>query len=170
MKQIFTLFIAFFAATSLFAQQAEVTKDANGTKIIKGFMTQKDLSADADFAWYAENQKGFNPDANAVNAFTQAKDSVHFLVFGGTWCGDTKNLLPKFFALTDAAAFPQDRITMLGVDRSKKTLHHLTEAFNVTRVPTIIVLKNGKEIGRVVEYGRMGMIDKELGEIVSGKK
>jgi hypothetical protein len=31
-------------------------------------------------------------------------------------------------------------------------------------------LKNGKEIGRVVEYGRMGMIDKELGEIVSGKK
>jgi thiol-disulfide isomerase/thioredoxin len=170
MKQLFSLLIALITATTIFAQQAEVTKDGSGTKIIKGFMSQKDLSTDTDFPWYAENQKGFTPDANAVNAFSHAKDSVHFLVFGGTWCGDTKNLLPKFFALTDAASFPQDRITMLGVDRSKKTLHHLTEAFNVTRVPTIIVLKNGKEIGRVVEYGRMGMIDKELGEIVSGKK
>jgi len=36
-------------------------------------------------------------------------------------------------------------------------------------VPTIIVLKDGKEIGRVVEYGKTGMFDKELGEIISGK-
>jgi thiol-disulfide isomerase/thioredoxin len=170
MKQILFLFIAVIVTATSFAQQAEVTKDASGTKVIKGFMTQKDLSTDPDFAWYAENQKGFTPDANAVSAFTAAKDSVHFLVFGGTWCGDTKNLLPKFFALTDAAKTPQQNITMIGVDRSKKTLHNLTEAFQVTRVPTIIVLKNGKEIGRVVEYGRMGMIDRELGEIVSGKK
>jgi hypothetical protein len=36
-------------------------------------------------------------------------------------------------------------------------------------VPTIIVLKDGKEIGRVVEYGKTGMFDKELGEIISGQ-
>ncbi len=53
---------------------------------------------------------------------------------------------------------------------AKKTLHHLAEAFQVTNVPTFIVLKNGKEIGRVVEYGRYGMIDKELGEIVNANK
>jgi hypothetical protein len=37
-------------------------------------------------------------------------------------------------------------------------------------VPTFIVLKNGKEIGRVVEYGKFGMPDKEIGEIVSKAK
>ena len=79
-------------------------------------------------------------------------------------------LLPKFFALADAAGFPQERITMLGVDHNKKTVNHLSEAFNVTLVPTFIVLKNGKEIGRVVEYGKIGMPDKELGEIVAGKR
>ena len=73
---------------------------------------------------------------------------------------------PNFFALTDAAGVTQDRITMIGVDRSKKTIHHLTEAFNVNFVPTIIVMKEGKEVGRVVEYGRYGMFDKELGEIL----
>jgi hypothetical protein len=56
----------------------------------------------------------------------------------------------------------------LGVDRSKKTIQHLSEAFNILNVPTIIVLKDGKEIGRVVEYGKTGMFDKELGEIISG--
>jgi hypothetical protein len=33
-------------------------------------------------------------------------------------------------------------------------------------------MKDGKEVGRVVEYGKYGAIDKELGEIVaaSGSK
>jgi hypothetical protein len=34
-------------------------------------------------------------------------------------------------------------------------------------VPTFIVLKNGQEVGRVVEYGKYGMFDKELGEIIN---
>ncbi|HAI83817.1 MAG TPA: glycerophosphodiester phosphodiesterase, partial [Chitinophagaceae bacterium] len=40
--------------------------------------------------------------------------------------------------------------------------------WNIINVPTFIVLdNNGKEVGRVVEYGKYGVIDKELGEIVS---
>jgi len=33
-------------------------------------------------------------------------------------------------------------------------------------VPTFIIVKNGREVGRVVEYGKTGNIEKELGEIV----
>ena len=62
-----------------------------------------------------------------------------------------------------------ERITVIGVDRNKKTIEHLSETFNIENVPTIIVMKNGKEIGRVVEYGKHGMFDRELGEIVEGK-
>jgi hypothetical protein len=170
MQKLVTLFIAGFISVAAWAQPAKVTKDGSGNKIIKGFMTRKELATDSSFQWYALNQKGYNPEAGAVQAFKNAKDSIHILAFGGTWCDDTKNILPKFFALTDAAGFSQDRITLLGVDHSKKTINHLSEAFNVTRVPTFIVLKNGREIGRVVEYGKYGMFDKELGEIISGKK
>jgi hypothetical protein len=28
-------------------------------------------------------------------------------------------------------------------------------------------MKRGKEVGRIVEYGKYGMIDRELGEIVN---
>ncbi|HVF97495.1 MAG TPA: thioredoxin family protein, partial [Flavisolibacter sp.] len=94
------------------------------------------------------------------------------IVFGGTWCGDTKALLPKFFTTTDAARFPESHITLIGVDHSKKTLYNLAEAFGITNVPTFIVMKGGKEVGRVVEYGKLGMPEKEVAQIISdaGKK
>ena len=168
MKNIF-LALAFLLTTSIGFSQTEVTTDADGTKVLKGFITKKDLATEA-YPWFAENAKGYTPEASALASLKAAKDSIHILTFGGTWCGDTKSLFPKFFALTDAAGFSADRITILGVDRSKKTVHQLAEAFNVTRVPTFIVLKDGKEIGRVVEYGKYGMFDKELGDIISGKK
>ena len=104
-----------------------------------------------------------------MEGFKKNKDSINIIAFGGTWCGDTKSILPKFFALTDAAGFPQDRVTLIGVDRSKKTIQHLTEAFQVVNVPTIIVMKNGREIGRVVEYGKYGLFDKELAEILGSR-
>ncbi|MBA2328365.1 MAG: thioredoxin family protein [Flavisolibacter sp.] len=165
----FILFL-FIAVQNIYAQPAVITTDSQGEKIIKGFFEKSVLISDPAFSWYAANQKNFVPDATAVKAFSENKESIHILAFGGTWCDDTKSLLPKFYALTEAAGFPDNKITLIGVDRSKKTLHHLAEAFQVVNVPTFIVLKNGKEIGRVVEYGRYGMIDKELGEIVNANK
>lgn len=128
------------------------------------------METDAAFAWFADNAKGYKPEASALQALKTYKDSINIIAFGGTWCGDTKSILPKFFAFTDAAGFSQDRITLLGVDRNKKTIQHLSEAFGITNVPTIIVMKNGKEIGRVIEYGKYGQFDKELGEIIQNKK
>jgi hypothetical protein len=79
-------------------------------------------------------------------------------------------ILPQFFNAADAAGFPDTRLTLLGCDREKKTIQHLSEVFNVTHVPTFIVMKDGKELGRVVEYGKYGMPMKELAEIISGTK
>ena len=169
MKQFVLFAIAAFSLTSIFAQAPEVTRDTNGEKILKGFLAKKDLAADTAFAWFAQNQKGYSPYTSTLQSLKINKDSVSFLVFGGTWCHDTQFILPKFFSLSEAAGISQDQITLLGVDRSKKTIQHLSETFNIVNVPTIIVLKEGKEIGRVVEYGRSGMFDKDLGEIISSK-
>jgi thiol-disulfide isomerase/thioredoxin len=167
MNKIVFLLIAFFTTQSVIAQTTEITRDASGNKVLKGFVTKRDLATDTAFAWFAENSKGYVPEATALQTLKANKDSIYILGFGGTWCGDTKSILPKFFTFLDAAGYSQDRLTLLGVDHSKKTVNHLAETFNVTRVPTFIVLKNGQEIGRVVEYGKYGMFDKEIGEIIT---
>lgn len=168
MKKIF-LFLLAASITATASAQTEVTGEGSN-KIIKGFMSRADLANEPAFGWFTENSKGFTPDASALAAFKAQKDSIYIIAFGGTWCGDSKYLLPKFLALADAAGLSQDRITLIGVDRNKKTVQHLSETFQVDRIPTFIVMKNGQEIGRVAEYGKTGMFDRELGAIVSGKK
>ncbi len=172
MKKTVILLIAFLPASFLFAQSSvEVSRDPNGSKILKGFIAKNTLATDTAFAWFAQGQKSFSPNADVVKQYAAAKDSVSFVVFGGTWCDDTKHLLPNFIATADAAGIPANHLTLIGVDRDKKTLFNLSEAFNVTLVPTIIVMKNGREIGRVVEYGRLGAPEKEVAEIIAaGKK
>ena len=163
MKQLFTAIIL-LSAFSLKAQQFQVTTEGT-EKILKGIITRSDITNDSSFQWFKKNQAGYTPNAAAVNALKK-NSSVQVIAFGGTWCDDTKAILPKFFSMIDAAGFPESNLTLIGVDRSKKTISHLTEALNVVNVPTFIVLKDGKEIGRVVEYGKTGQWDKELGELV----
>ena len=171
MKKIFSIAIIILAAQSGFAQSGlEVSLEANGTKILKGFIPKNELATDTAFSWYAQNAKGYTPAAEAVQQFSSAKDSINLIIFGGTWCGDTKHLLPQFFTTTDAAGFPDSHITLICVDRSKKTLYNLSEAFGITNVPTFIVMKNGKEIGRVVEYGKIGAPDKEVAQLIAAAK
>ncbi|RYF82911.1 MAG: thioredoxin [Chitinophagaceae bacterium] len=171
MKKVFFLAIILLSAQYIFAQpSAEISRDAYGNKVVKGFLTKQELVSDTAFSWFPQAQKSFTPNADVVKQYTANKDSINLIVFGGTWCGDTKHLLPNFLATTDAAGFPENRITLIGVDHEKKTLYNLSEAFGVTNVPTFIVMKNGKEIGRVVEYGKIGSPEKELAQIISEAK
>jgi len=159
-----------FAHMATAQDQFQVLSERPGEKTFKGIISRELIQNDTAFKWYAENQKGYNPNVEALAGLKKNADSIQLLTFMGTWCEDSHFIIPKFFALADAAGFSKDRITLIGVDRKKKTLSHLSEALNVTNVPTIIVLKNGKEVGRVVEFGKYGLFDKELGEILSSIK
>ena len=146
--------------------QFQVYSERANEKTYKGIISREVLMSDTSFHWL--NTSGsYAPDKKTVEALRRNKDSIELLVFMGTWCEDSQDVIPKFYSATDAAGFSQDRITLIGVDRNKNTLSHLTEALGIINVPTIIVMKNGKEQGRIVEYGKYGMPDRELGEIIN---
>jgi len=169
MKIILLAGIVFTSLLSFGQTQHEVSNDGQD-KILKGIINRDLIANDPSFKWYRPNQAGYKPNPETLSALKNGSSGLQMIVFGGTWCSDTKYILPKFFALAEAAAFSQDRITLIGVDRNKKTMSHLAEALGVINVPTIIVMKEGKEIGRVVEYGKTGNWDKELGDIIIADK
>jgi thiol-disulfide isomerase/thioredoxin len=80
--------------------------------------------------------------------------NLSFLLFSGSWCEDSQTELPKFFALAEAAAVPAEKITMIGVDENKFEPSGLAAKYGIYKVPTLIALKNGKEIGRIIEKPR----------------
>jgi thiol-disulfide isomerase/thioredoxin len=160
-------------AIKLSAQaQYEITtaKRHSQQKILRGIINKYLVMNDTAFSWYEPNQRFFAPDTATLNIFEKAKTSkIQFVIFGGTWCEDTQFILPKFFKLQEMAGLSDDLVTFFGVNEEKKSLGHIAEAFGITNVPTIIVMKDNKEIGRVVEYGKSGKWDKDLAEILQGK-
>ncbi len=148
-----------------------ITKDSSngGGDILSGILTKQLLQTDANFKkWYNPSQNQYAPDSNIVKAFKKAAtQKLQFVVFGGTWCEDTQFIIPRFFKLQEMGAVPDNHISFYGVNRSKKTLGNIADAFGIINVPTIIIMKDGKEAGRVVEYGKTGKWDMELGEIIN---
>lgn len=169
-KFIFLFFLVFAINTGFTQTQYEVLKDyVDGGKILKGVISKDILISDSSFNWYSQNLKPYSGSKDVAATFAKHKDSIQLVIFLGTWCEDSHVIIPKLFAFLDAAGFSNDHMTLIGVDRNKKTISYLTDAFNVVNVPTVIVMKEGKELGRVVEYGRYGMVEKELAEIVDKK-
>jgi thiol-disulfide isomerase/thioredoxin len=79
------------------------------------------------------------------------RDDAEFIVFLGTWCSDSKKEVPRFLKVVDRCGVPAERVKLYGLDRSKKSPDGLAETYGITKVPTFIVLKHGREVGRITE-------------------
>ncbi|MFM7671311.1 MAG: thioredoxin family protein [Bacteroidota bacterium] len=162
----FLLCAALLASVGVWAQPYETFSERPGEKTIKGHFPRTLLETDTSFNRYAPTYKSYKARPDALTNLRKQKDSVEIVAFMGTWCEDSHFIIPQLMALLDSAHFPKERFSLIGVDRNKKTVGRLSEALNVTLVPTILVFKNGKEMGRVVEFGKYGLFDKELAEIL----
>ena len=172
-KYAVILFVASFLFACSSNRKASVTKPVyvtvsdTATIVLKGTISRQIIENEPEFKWFKDNMKYGQADPAAVEAFTKNGNKFTMLIFGGTWCHDTQSLLPEFYRLADKSGYADSKIKLVGVDRQKMDLDGLSTKYNITFVPTFIVLQHGKEVGRVVEYGKTGKIDKELGEIVA---
>ena len=101
--------------------------------------------------WKALRAEDYTPEAAAVTTIRESAGGVTAYIILATWCPDTRRDLPRFFKIADRAGWPASRMVLLAVDRTKKDPEGETIKWNVTRVPTFIFLRGGKEIGRVTE-------------------
>jgi thiol-disulfide isomerase/thioredoxin len=171
MKQALLLAIAailFSCSTQRALTKADFTiVPDSADKVLKGIITRTTLETDPAFSWLKSNMQYGRPDDAAVQAFREKKDQFSLVVFVGTWCLDTKNLLPKLYQLTDASGYPLEKVQLIAVDRQKQAANNLHQQYKVYSVPAFLVMKDGKEVGRVIEYGETGDPIKELGAIVA---
>ncbi len=169
-KLLLTIIYSAIGFTVMSQTQYESIPDDQhaGSKILKGIISKDIIKSDTAYKWYAQSEKIYlQPDTAIINSFVKNKDGVSYIIFGGTWCEDTQFIVPKFFVLQEKSGVSNNRVTFFGVDRQKQTTGNISSAFNIKNVPTIIVMKDGKEKGRVVEYGKTGKWDKELADILN---
>lgn len=129
----------------------DIGKNDRGEIVYNGFTTFDDLEQEASFTWLGEGAKAYQPDGAKVLYLSEKLPLYDMVVVMGTWCEDSHNMIPKLYKVLSEAEYPMERLKMYGVDRDKhcKTGEH--ETYKVTNVPVIILLKDGKEAGRITE-------------------
>lgn len=124
----------------------------NGRLTYKGLITFNDLKAEPEFTWEHTGVVAYNPGSTELSFLTNYLKEYSIIVFMGTWCGDSHDMVPRLEKVLDKTGFPQQGITIYGVDRAKTTIGGVEKKYNVTLVPTVILFsKDGKEAGRVTE-------------------
>jgi thiol-disulfide isomerase/thioredoxin len=146
----------------------DVLPDSAEKKLLYGIVSLNDIKGDTSFTWYAEALRYYKPNAPLVKALKEKAGQFTLLLFTGTWCHDSQQITPKYFACLEAAGISDSAYSIIATDRDKRTIANLHHVFGVVNVPTIIVLRNGKEVGRIEEYGKTGLPDQELAVIISG--
>lgn len=118
-----------------------------------------------DNKWYRKGFSRYNPNKSIVNELENKLSPYSFIVFGGTWCPDTRNLLPKFYKTIEEAGVPKDNTKLYLLNYYKKSKGGIEERYNITSVPTFVVLKRGKEVGRIEGHVNRS-IEKDLLKII----
>ena len=110
-----------------------------------------------------------SPDPEAARALAGIEPGAEVTVFLGTWCGDSEREVPRLWrALDEAGGTVPFQIHYVGVDRQKKEPAAPIANFEIELVPTFIVLRQGREVGRIVETAPHG-VERDLLALLSGK-
>jgi len=80
------------------------------------------------------------------------KNEYSLRCFIGVWCHDTKREMPRLLKVLKDAGVPEEKIEIYLLSKSKKQPEVEVKANRVFYTPTIIILKNGKEVDRFVEH------------------
>jgi hypothetical protein len=110
------------------------------------------------------------PDPEAVRALRAATPGAEVVVYLGVWCPDSQHDVPKLWRAFEQAGAPLPfSVKYVGVDRDKRDPAGAAQAAGVRYVPTVIVRRDGREVGRVVESAPGG-IDRALADLLSGAR
>ncbi len=135
--------------------------------ILVGKQNREALKQEPFAAWFNKNYSDYTVDPKIVNELFPYLEGVSIKAFMGTWCGDSKREIPTFYKILDTAKYNYQNFELFTVNKDKNTPEGYEKGVDIIRVPTFIFYKEGKEIGRYVEFARE-TLEKDMLAIVSG--
>lgn len=111
-----------------------------------------------------------HPDAKAVEVLAAVEPGAEVTIFLGTWCGDSRREVSRFWrSVDDAGGAARFKVTYVAVDRQKKEPAGSVTENGIRFLPTFIVRREGREVGRIVETAPHG-IEGDLAALLVGWK
>ncbi len=140
--------------------------------ILTGNITRADLKKPPFAEWYDRAYSAYQPAIATADKLRESYKGLAVEAYFGTWCGDSKRQLPRLLRLLDATGFDGKHLSMVGLsDQSmefKKAPDGVEAKRRIHRTPTIVFVRDGVEIGRIVETPSTSL-EADMLAILSGR-
>lgn len=147
------------------------TTDKNGHLILLGKCTRERLARAPFDVWYTKNFEAYTVDSTTASQIKPLLKNKQFLLFMGTWCGDSRREVPRMYKILDYCRVQSSQIQLITLNNSdtayKQSPGHEERGLNIRRVPTLLIFENQHEVGRVVE-SPVTSLEKDILAILTG--
>lgn len=165
---VFIFFVVFVITCKNNISQNRIVLDKKtNNKILIGYCNREGLKSEPFDDWFNSEYGNYIVDTLSLDSISKGKlDYLKITIIMGTWCGDSRREVPRFYKIIDNLHFREQNITLINVDRKMKANDIDIEKFSVSRIPTFVFSIDNKEIGRIIETPKKSL-EKDLMEIVS---
>lgn len=119
-----------------------------------GQLTSEELfSSHESFLFSYDN---FTISEKDISLVKQWPDTIRIEVFFGTWCHDSQREVPRLLKLLNHNS--TILVDLIGLDYQKTEPQGLTVSKDIKYTPTIIIYKNNKEVGRIIERPNLSLV------------
>jgi len=144
---------AILAALSLLASGHTSAVAQAGS--LAGAITRSDLRVPPFSEWFDSQYTKYQASDRTVALLRKAIEGVSVEAYFGTWCGDSRRQIPRLLRILDLAGVEESRLSLVALSdqrmQFKRSPGRLEEKRYIHRTPTIVLVRNGAEIGRIVE-------------------
>jgi len=101
-------------------------------------------------AWM-DHVAAYQPKPEALDKLRALGREVRIEVYFGSWCSDSETHLSALFKVLDLVDSPLLRTAYVGIPEAKDERAPYFQGRDITKLPTFIVIVDGREAGRIVE-------------------
>ena len=175
MQKIMTVALATITLLYACSPKMDTTKntlstDNNGKPMLIGACSRSALEKAPFAEWFNKNYRAYKVNDTITALIKPLIVEKKFLLFMGTWCGDSKREIPRMLKILQDCGVKKSDIRLVMVDNHDSTYKqspgHEEMGLNIHRVPTMIVYENSNELGRIVESPVVS-IEKDLFAILN---
>jgi thiol-disulfide isomerase/thioredoxin len=163
---IYRIILIFSLLSNLIIAQTSVNTEQN---VLVGISDVRILERGLSNRWYKEGYFNYQGNISAINAIKEMPKDIQFIVFAGTWCEKSQNLLPQFYRVMDLAGVSRQRTTLCFLDRDKRSPQGFENNYSVNTTPVFIILQKGLEIGRIVATANQS-IESDIADLIPIKQ
>src|SRR5258708_16511766 len=149
----------------------EIT-DGQGKPQLLGKCSRARLEQAPYDSWFVKNYSDYTVDSSTADSRRSRLAGKKVSLFMGTWCGDSQREIPRIFKILDYCGINSSLVQLVMVSDADSTYKqspgHEERGLNIFRVPDLILLDKGKEIGRIVE-SPVQSLEKDLLTLTAGE-